>query len=73
LLNAAALFALFRAGGGTDPDLLAKARQQVLACRRADPTQRPSLTVFSPRFIVFFDEADSQTAELDQAERDQGP
>jgi len=56
LLQAAALFALFQSQGGLQPELLEQARQEVLSCHRATAARPiPSATVFSPRFIEFFE------------------
>jgi hypothetical protein len=54
LLRAAALFSLYHAGGQGDSQLLERAGQEVVACRRADAIQRPSAAVFSPSFVDFF-------------------
>lgn len=55
MLNAAALFTLFYSGGGSQPELLERAREEVLSCRAADPSRSPPASVFSPKFISFFD------------------
>ena len=67
LLNAAALFTLFYFEGGSQPELLERAREEVLYCRAADPSRLPPASVFSPRFITFFDsqQPDDAAAESD--------
>jgi hypothetical protein len=54
LLSAASRFALYLAGGEADAALLAEAKQDVQACRRADPSCAPPGDAFSPRFVAFF-------------------
>jgi tetratricopeptide (TPR) repeat protein len=54
LLRAAARFALFRRGGEKDGDLRRLAAEDVVECRRADPSLSPDATAFSPSFIEFF-------------------
>lgn len=63
LLQAAALFALYYSTGAGDGDLLEQARQQVLACRNADPERSPPTAVFSPSFVGFFENQTLETAE----------
>ena len=56
LLQAAALYALFRTDGGSDPELLEQARQEVVACHRLPVTpSKPSPRYFSPSFVEFFE------------------
>jgi hypothetical protein len=54
LLRAATRLALYLVGGEADAALLAEARQDVEACRRADPNCSPLPGAFSPRFVEFF-------------------
>lgn len=54
LLRSAAAFALHVAGGG-DSDLLARAREDVLAAREHAPDLTPVPSAFSPRFVRFFE------------------
>ncbi len=56
LLSAAARFALYRSGGSKSSHLLAAARSDVLACRRADPSLEPLPKAFSPPFVRFFED-----------------
>jgi hypothetical protein len=56
LLQAAALFALFQSQGRLQPELLEQARQEVLFCQSDSGAKPiPSASVFSPRFIEFFE------------------
>ncbi len=55
LLRAAARFDLYRAGGSKNRQLLAAARADVLACRRADPSLTPLAKAFPPPFVRFFE------------------
>lgn len=55
LLQAAARFDLYRAGGSKDDRLLAAARDDVLAARRLDPSLAPLPKAFPPPFIRFFE------------------
>lgn len=61
LFAAAARMATYWLGGGRDPALLARAREDVRRCKRLNrslrPPIRPQMTAFSPRFIAFFDES----------------
>jgi len=54
LLRAASRHALYLRGGEADPELLASARADVLACHGADPGLSPTPRAFSPRFRDFF-------------------
>lgn len=56
LLRAAALFGLFHVGGRDRLELLEQARQQVLSCRQLDPSRVPPSSLFSPRFVRFFEQ-----------------
>lgn len=64
LLQAAALFALFQSQGGLQPELLEQARQEVLSCHSATAARPiPSASVFSPRFIEFFEAQQAEVVE----------
>jgi hypothetical protein len=54
LLRSAARFALFKAGGEEDRDLLRLAAEDAAASRRADPSLQPDGEAFSPQFVSFF-------------------
>jgi hypothetical protein len=54
LLRAAAQYALFKAGGGTQEDLRRLAARDAAASRRADATLEPDREAFSPDFVDFF-------------------
>jgi tetratricopeptide (TPR) repeat protein len=54
LLRAAARFALFKRGGEKDADLRRLAAEDVVECRRADPSLSPDAAAFSPPFVEFF-------------------
>lgn len=54
LFQAAARFALYTLGGEDDPALLAATREDILACRQADPSLEPLARAFSPRFRALF-------------------
>lgn len=56
LLKAAALYSMYQASGAEDEALLEGARNEVLACQRADSQQIPPIAVFSPSFLSFFQE-----------------
>ncbi len=55
LLRSAAAYALHLAGGESDPALLERARQDVVAARRSAPGLKPAPSAFSPRFVRFFE------------------
>lgn len=57
LLRAAAAFALYQAGGGAEPELLAAARLDLEECRRIDPSVQPVPRAFSPAFRELFERA----------------
>lgn len=63
LLRAAALFSLYQSTGRRDSDLLDRATQEVLACRDADRPSRPSVAVFSPSFVDFFESQEAEPAD----------
>ena len=62
LLQAAALFALYYSTGASDEELLEQARGEVLACRGADRDQLSPADIFSPSFVVFFENQTLQPA-----------
>ncbi len=56
LLQAAALFAIFRSANGMEPELLQEAKRHVMACHALEQeAPNPSPKYFSPRFIEFFE------------------
>lgn len=55
LLRSAAAFALHVAGGEPDSELLAQAREDVIAARESAPDLAPVASAFSPRFVRFFE------------------
>lgn len=72
LLKAAALFTLFHASDGSEPELLERAREEVLDFRAADPVRLPPSSVFSPRFVRFFENQTASGGTADSAARDVG-
>ena len=73
LLQAAALFALYRASGGADGGLLERAGEQVRACHVADPSRVPPPAVFPPTFVAFFDRQLAAADTEDEPVADTGP
>lgn len=55
LLRSAALYAQYHASGASDARLLESARLEIRACRAVAPTMLPPASVFSPRFVAFFE------------------
>ena len=55
LLSAAAYFSLHELAGGSDSDLLEQATAAARRARSAAPDLRPETTVFSPRYVDWFD------------------
>lgn len=66
LLKAAALYSLYHVTGASDSELLDRARDEVLACQRADERQIPPIAVFSPGFLAFFQEQAQVQVSVDE-------
>ncbi len=72
LLRAAASYALWVAGGESDPALLENARTDVLGAYESQPDLAPTEAAFSPRFVRFFEDSASETPEAESGEESAG-
>lgn len=69
LLRAAALFSLYYTTGVGDNNLLEQAGDEVQACLRAGRSQSPSVALFPPSFVAFFESQVLEPAGSGEEER----